>query len=451
MTDTQQTQSAPPRGALHRSREGNILGGVAAGLGERFAISAWWFRFAFVILAFVAGFGVALYVLAWLFIPAEGDERALAIEWIESVDLTDTGTIVGVALMGAAAVVIATQVINIPGSVIFAAILFAVGILLYRGDLSTTDNRLPTPQDRKDPDPTDDDGPDSNDEWSDTSDDSLPTTEVGGVPVASAVVAGGVADGGVVDPPKVKKVKEPKPPRPKKPKKEPSMLGRLTIAAVLIVLSVMALLEASGIAIGSSESGDLFDPVHYGATALAIIGIGLVIGAFMGRARWLIVVGLLLLPFVFLSSLWPRAFDWTARDAYFHPSSPSEVQDEYSQGAGQLSIDLSNLTADELAEVGEVEVTVGAGEATIFVPSDVGVHVSAEVGLGQVALIKENQHEYVDGSESFYEMSETFIDTRNGVNARMERGVGDPPYVLRLDAEVGAGRVVVRITDRYES
>jgi phage shock protein PspC (stress-responsive transcriptional regulator) len=63
--------------SLRRSREGRLLGGVAAGISARTGISVTVVRVVFVITAFFGGFGVAAYVLGWLFIPRE-DGQAIA-------------------------------------------------------------------------------------------------------------------------------------------------------------------------------------------------------------------------------------------------------------------------------------------------------------------------------------------------------------------------------------
>jgi phage shock protein C len=58
--------------ALRRSRHNRMLAGVCGGLAEFFGISAFWFRLGFLI-AFIPGGvpGIALYLLAWIVIPAE--------------------------------------------------------------------------------------------------------------------------------------------------------------------------------------------------------------------------------------------------------------------------------------------------------------------------------------------------------------------------------------------
>ncbi len=451
MTDTHNTQSAPPRRSLHRSERGSILAGVSAGLGEHFGINAWWFRWAFIVLAFFGGLGILLYVLAWLLIPGQDEDQAAAVRWIDSVDLTDTGTILGIVLIGAASIVIATQVIDISGSVVFAAILFVVGVLLYRGDLAARPTNGPTgePPSEQTSDEADDPA-----DRADVEPAAERAEEVGGAAsaVATSLESGDSAGG----PPPAQVPAKPKRARPPKPPREPSMLGRITIAVVLIVVSVMALLEASGISIAGSAPGDLFDPVHYGATALAIVGIGLVVGAFVGRARWLIVVGILMLPVLLLSSVWPRAFDWTAGDQFLSPETASDVRSDYSLGAGRLELDLRGLSAEEIAGLGDVDITVGAGEVVVTIPSDAGFTFDGEVGLGQIEIVQTTAE--VSGGNRGGEDEATFVtfqtevvDTRSGVNPQLSFESESPPRGLKLDIELGAGKIQIRIEDKVDA
>jgi phage shock protein PspC (stress-responsive transcriptional regulator) len=79
--------TAPPRPEatgprrLRRDPEHRILGGVAAGLARYFDLDVVVVRVAFAALALLAGFGVALYVLAWLLIPAEGEDGGALEKW----------------------------------------------------------------------------------------------------------------------------------------------------------------------------------------------------------------------------------------------------------------------------------------------------------------------------------------------------------------------------------
>jgi hypothetical protein len=204
------------------------------------------------------------------------------------------------------------------------------------------------------------------------------------------------------------------------------MLGRLTLAIGLIILSTMALLDVSGVTFGSEGTQDLFDPVHYVATALAVIAVGLLVGAFVGRARWLIFVGIFLLPILVVTSLWSAVFSWTAGDFTYSPVSVEEVKSRYELGAGQLTIDLTGLTEAELAEIAHIEAQLGVGEMKIFVPANVGVLLDANVGLGDID---------VPGPD------------REGIAPSMSRQFGPSPIVLFIDAEVGAGAIKLTVAE----
>lgn len=57
---------------LRRNMLDRVLGGVCGGIGQYLGISGWWVRIAFGALTLVsAGFGILLYVLLWLSIPAQ--------------------------------------------------------------------------------------------------------------------------------------------------------------------------------------------------------------------------------------------------------------------------------------------------------------------------------------------------------------------------------------------
>jgi signal transduction histidine kinase len=60
-----------PRPRLERSRSDRVIGGVAAGIGHHLGIEPFFIRFAFVALSLALGFGVVVYLLAWLLAPQE--------------------------------------------------------------------------------------------------------------------------------------------------------------------------------------------------------------------------------------------------------------------------------------------------------------------------------------------------------------------------------------------
>ena len=65
-----------PRPRLERSRSDRVIGGVAAGIGQHLGIQPIAVRIAFVVLSAAFGFGIVVYLLAWLLAPEEALEAA---------------------------------------------------------------------------------------------------------------------------------------------------------------------------------------------------------------------------------------------------------------------------------------------------------------------------------------------------------------------------------------
>ncbi|HUZ51533.1 MAG TPA: PspC domain-containing protein [Streptosporangiaceae bacterium] len=65
-------------GPLRRQQEDRLAGGVATGISLRTGIGVNAVRTAFVITSLISGFGAAVYVLAWLFVPADGESGNIA-------------------------------------------------------------------------------------------------------------------------------------------------------------------------------------------------------------------------------------------------------------------------------------------------------------------------------------------------------------------------------------
>jgi len=56
---------------LRRSRTDRWLGGVCGGLGRVSGIEPWIWRLLFVMFVMTFGFGLAIYILLWIFVPDE--------------------------------------------------------------------------------------------------------------------------------------------------------------------------------------------------------------------------------------------------------------------------------------------------------------------------------------------------------------------------------------------
>ena len=58
---------------LYRSERHRIIAGVAGGFGEYFSIDPTLIRLAFVLVTLIGGFGIVLYLLAWILIPTKSN------------------------------------------------------------------------------------------------------------------------------------------------------------------------------------------------------------------------------------------------------------------------------------------------------------------------------------------------------------------------------------------
>jgi phage shock protein C len=67
------------RKQLIRPREGRMVAGVCAGIGEYFGIDANIVRLVFAVLTiFSIGAGALVYLIAWIVVPEEGEKQSIA-------------------------------------------------------------------------------------------------------------------------------------------------------------------------------------------------------------------------------------------------------------------------------------------------------------------------------------------------------------------------------------
>lgn len=62
---------------FHRSDSNRLLAGVCGGIAEFIGVDATIVRLVFVVLTVFGFSGVFIYLLAWLIMPAEGEQRSL--------------------------------------------------------------------------------------------------------------------------------------------------------------------------------------------------------------------------------------------------------------------------------------------------------------------------------------------------------------------------------------
>ena len=72
----------PGAGQPRRSGDDKMLAGVAGGIARYLDADATLVRVLIAALALITGAGAALYLAAWLLIPADGDDQSIAAAWL---------------------------------------------------------------------------------------------------------------------------------------------------------------------------------------------------------------------------------------------------------------------------------------------------------------------------------------------------------------------------------
>ena len=375
---------------LQRRTSNRVIGGVAGGLADYLNVDPLLIRVGFAGLMLFSGAGIPLYILGWLFIPLAGRPDSLAMGWLRSLALRP-GTIVvlGVVVI---LVFLSFPVMRrledwyVPGEIFWALGIALVGLFLLlprgQGGSGVARPAAATPADAS------------------------------GMPAAASAAP----------PATTYWTPAPAAPVPAEPVRPASPLGWYALAAAFIAIGIVAIIDNL-----STVPVELAD---YFGVALLALGVGLLVGAWWGRARLLIVVALVILPFALASSFVKVPLDGGIGDRYYWPQSIAEVQPESRLVAGEIYFDLTKL----VGETGPVNLTasVGVGRIVVILPKDAAVDVTSSVEGGRLALF---------GSE------------RVGTSLR-QRVVGDgagggATVVLRLD--VGIGDVVINRTQEVRN
>ena len=74
--------SATVNDRLRRSGDDKMLAGVAGGMARYLNVNVTLVRVMIAALVLFSGAGAALYLAAWLLIPADGDDQSIAAAWL---------------------------------------------------------------------------------------------------------------------------------------------------------------------------------------------------------------------------------------------------------------------------------------------------------------------------------------------------------------------------------
>jgi hypothetical protein len=193
-----------------------------------------------------------------------------------------------------------------------------------------------------------------------------------------------------------------------------SWLGLLTVGATMLTAGVLGIIAATGAA--HPQPADVL------AACVGVVGLGLLVGAFVGRSWLMIPLGLLLVASLAVADALPRNLTWTAGDRTWAPVGTT-VARSYTVGAGDATLDLTNLTPGQQLTIAS---STGAGELLVVVPRGSAVALTAHVGAGQIDAF--GHHSSGPG-------------VMQQVNVA---GSATPPLTLTLNLHVGFGEVVVR-------
>lgn len=344
--ESTETQTPPAPRRLVRPVAGRSVAGVAAGLAHYLNMPVGLVRFGFLFAIVFGGLGFVLYVAGWLLIRDEAESEPIAQRVFEN--LGEGPSWLGIALLVLGAVIVLDNFTFMPGSLIWAIVLVTVGLLLYRGDI----------------------GPRTESEAG--SADVEPAARTGSAVTEERPASGGGTD--IPAPPPGSRPGPPPPPTPPTPPPPPSILGRLTIGAGLLALGLLAIVD---------NVTPLVDPQarHYLALATVVLGLGLLTGAFVGRARWMILLGIFLIPGLLVSPV--TEVDWEGDfERVVVPAELESLRSSYRASAGSYLFDLTESDWD--GQNLSLDVDLAAGEIVIMLPANVGLTGSAQVGIGAI-------------------------------------------------------------------
>lgn len=330
---------------LRRSRTDRKVAGVAGGLARHLDLDPVVLRVAFVVLAFFGGAGVLLYGAGWLLVPEEGSEEA-------TVRLDDRNRTVALVLVGAlAALALLGDTLGSGGGWWFPWPLLLVAGVVYLVSRNRHDTPPPAPAT------------------------GAPAPSTATEPLARHGIVPG-APAGPVPAPWIPPTVAPFPPAP--PRRRGPVLFWPTLLVAGSAVGLLAVLDGAGLDVADSA---------YPATVLVVTGLGLLLGAFWGRAGGLIALGLV----AALATAGSTAGDELGFEGLVaRPATAADVAGSYEQTVGEIVLDLSRVEDPGELAGRTVQLDASLGRIEVVLPPGLEAVVVSDMRLGTVRVLGED-------------------------------------------------------------
>jgi hypothetical protein len=165
---------------------------------------------------------------------------------------------------------------------------------------------------------------------------------------------------------------------------EPGGMSPATVlfGLVLLILGSLWLLDVSNVV---NVTWTLV-----GSAILILIGVLLIAVARHGSHGGMIFVGIVLSVIVLLGSMasWP-SFEGGVGDRAITPETLTELEAEYTWGAGSQEIDLRQVDFPDGAT--DIRIQMGMGDLNVRVPDDMAYRIDWSVGVGDVQVFERSQ------------------------------------------------------------
>lgn len=381
----QRPRLAGPVQLLRRSTSDRKLAGVCGGLGAYTNIDPLVFRVLFAVFSLFGGFGLLLYGAGWLIIPEEGQEKSEGQRLLQG-----QGTSAAAAWASGATVLglivfiaVATEQWEI---IAWLVVITGIAYFIVRSRYPAATTQVPpwwrsSGNASDGPAPAGQAGASGEEPTSggygspDTGPAAHAVPPTSAPPAASSSAASSAASSPVSPPPPASMPPTSPLLTPPPPRKEPrSITGWLAFSAALIVSGVLAILDLS----------DVVDvpAVVVMAVALVILGVGLVVAAWFGRARGLIIPAVLLVIALAIGTALGSTLRGPVGELEASPRTAGEIDDPYRLAIGELTIDLREL--DFGGRAASIEASVGLGVINVIYPDDVRIDATTSFGIGNV-------------------------------------------------------------------